>query len=240
VHRQTWGRIRSLAVAADATVDDFLHRSVVLTPERLEIGLRKSAQLAGDSVVEIEPLFAGAPPDWLERFDSAREVQDRYDIVTPEGIVQVLITPQGQDRPAGGQSACRCAASPDRVRRPSSSIRSRPWARTLKTSSTKVSSRRRASSAGLQYERFLPTIERDATGYPLRVGLLIETANASGPASSETVWLTDRELGDFTGRLENALARGFQLLGWQGYDFEVQGDTPRHLDELRAALQARA
>ena len=111
VHRQAWGRIRKLAAAADARLDDFLHRSVVLTPDRLEIGLRKSAQLAGDSVVQIEPLFAGAPPDWLERFDNAREVQDRYDVV-----------------------------SPDRVRKPSSSIRSRPLAKTRKTSSMRVSS----------------------------------------------------------------------------------------------------
>lgn len=239
IQRQAWGRIRKLAVAAEARLDDFLHRSVVLTPERLEIGLRKSAQLAGDSVVEIEPLFAGAPPDWLERFDNAREVQDRYDIVTPEGIVQVLITPKVKTvlqevkrlplRRVAGSRAQAFVLN--------------PFA-TLGEDAHDVIDEAQfehaREQAGLRYERFLPTIERDATDYPLRVGLLIETANASGPASSETVWLTDRELGDFTARLENALARGFQLLGWQGYDFEVQGDTPRHLDELRAALQERS
>jgi len=239
VHRQAWGRIRKLAVAADARLDDFLHRSVVLTPERLEIGLRKSAQLAGDSVVEIEPLFSGAPPDWLERFDNAREVQDRYDIVTPEGIVQVLITPKVKTvlQEVKRLPLRRVAGS-----RAQAFILN-PFA-TLGEDAQDVIDEgqfeRAREQAGLQYERFLPTIERDATGYPLKVGLLIETANASGPASSETVWLTDRELSDFTGRLENALARGFQLLGSQGYDFEVQGDTPRHLDELRAALQERS
>lgn len=94
IHRLAWGRIRSLALKSGAKLDDFLRRSVVLTPERLDIGLRRSAPIADDSVIEIEPTFAGAPPDWLERFDSSREVLDRYDIVTPEGIVQVLITPQ--------------------------------------------------------------------------------------------------------------------------------------------------
>jgi superfamily II DNA or RNA helicase len=239
VHRRAWGRIRKLAVAAEARLDDFLHRSVVLTPERLEIGLRKSAQLAGDSVVEIEPLFAGAPPNWLERFDNAREVQDRYDIVTPEGIVQVLITSSVKTvlQEVKRLPLRRVAGS-----RAQAFILN-PFA-TLGEDAQNVIDEgqfeRAREQAGLQYERFLPKIERDATGYPLKVGLLIETANASGPASSETIWLTDRELADFTGRLENALARGFQLLAWQGYDFEVQGDTPRHLDELRDALQARS
>jgi superfamily II DNA or RNA helicase len=238
-HRQAWGRIRKLAVAADARLDDFLHRSVVLTPERLEIGLRKSVQLAGDSVVEIEPLFAGAPPDWLERFDNAREVQDRYDIVTPEGIVQVLITPKVKTvlqevkrlplRRVAGSRAQAFILNPFAT-----------LGEDARDVINEAQFERAREQAELQYERFVPTFERDAAGYPLRVGLLIETANASGPASSETVWLMDRELGDFTSRLENALARGFQLLGWRGYDFEVQGDTPRHLEELRSALQARS
>lgn len=239
VHRQAWGRIRKLAVVADAGLDDFLHRSVVLTPERLEIGLRKSAQLAGDSVVEIEPLFAGAPLDWLERFDNAREVQDRYDIVTPEGIVQVLITPKVKTvlqevkrlplRRVAGSRAQAFILNPFAT-----------LGEDAKGVIDEGQFEQAREQAGLQYERFLPMFERDAAGCPLKVGLLIETANASGRASSETVWLNDRELGDFTGRLKNALDRGFQLLGWQGYDLEIQGDTPRHLDELREALEARS
>lgn len=239
VHRQAWGRIRKLAVAADARLDDFLHRSVVLTPDRLEIGLRKSAQLAGDSVVEIEPMFAGAPPDWLERFDSAREVLDRYDIVTPEGIIQVLITPKVKTvlQEVKRLPLRRVAGS-----RAQAFILN-PFA-TLGEDAKDVIDERQfedaREQAGLQYERFLPAFERDASGYPLKVGLLIETANASGPASSETVWLNDRELGDFTVRLKTALDHGFQLLGWHGYDLEIQGDTPRHLDELLEALEARS
>jgi hypothetical protein len=86
-HRQAWGRIRKLALEAGAGLDDFLYRSVVLTPEKLEISLRRSADIADDRVVEIEPGFEGAPADWLEAFDRSREVRNRYDIVTKEGIV---------------------------------------------------------------------------------------------------------------------------------------------------------
>lgn len=239
VHRQAWGRIRKLAVAAEARLDDFLHRSVVLTPERLQIGLRKSAQLAGDSIIEIEPLFAGAPADWLEHFDSARAVQDRYDIVSPEGIVQVLISPRVKTvlqeikrlplRRVAGSRAQAFILNPYAT-----------LGEDAKDVIVEEQFEQAREQAGLQYERFLPEIELDASGYPLRVGLLVEAMNIAGPASSEIVWLSDIELDDFVMRLESSVSRGFQLLGWRGYDFELQGDTPRHLVELKVALAQRS
>ena len=60
-HRQAWGRIRRLALVADARLDDFLFRSVVLTPERLQIGLRRSDAVLDDRVIEVEPMFEDAP-----------------------------------------------------------------------------------------------------------------------------------------------------------------------------------
>lgn len=238
VHRQAWGRLRSLALKAGARLDDFLHRSVVLTPERLDIGLRKSAPIAGDSVIEIEPTFAGAPPDWLERFDNIRDVPDRYDIVTPEGIVQVLITPQVKTvlqevkrlplRRVAGSRAQAFILNPYAALGPD--------AREVIDEAQFEDAR---GAAGLQYERFVPAIERDATSYPVRVGLLIESASAAGPASSETEWLTDDELAKFVARLEVSVSKGFQLLGWNGYDLELQGETPNHLAELREVLEQR-
>ncbi|MBK8379822.1 MAG: hypothetical protein IPL14_18475 [Nitrospira sp.] len=73
-HRQTWGRIRKLALEAGALLDDFLYRSVVLTPEKLQIQLRRSDSVKDDRVVEIAPDFEGSPPGWIETFDRAREV----------------------------------------------------------------------------------------------------------------------------------------------------------------------
>lgn len=235
VHRQEWGRIRRLALNAGARLDDFLHRSVVLTPERLDIGLRKSAPIAEDSVIEIEPIFAGAPSDWLERFDSSREVLDRYDIVTPEGIVQVLITPQVKTvlqeikrlpmRRVAGSRAQAFILNPYATLGPDA-----------KDVIDEVQFEEARENAGLKYERFAPVIERGAADYPMRVGLLIESASAAGPSISETAWLTDGELARFVARLEASLSKGFQLLGWNGYDLELQGDTPRHLAELKVAL----
>ena len=92
-HRRSWGLIRQAAISANARLDDFLYRSVVLTPEKLQIGLRK-AESAGTKVVEVVPSFQGAPASWIDVFDQLRSVPGRYDIPSPEGIVQVLVTPE--------------------------------------------------------------------------------------------------------------------------------------------------
>nr|WP_284502831.1 SNF2-related protein [Caballeronia sp. AZ10_KS36] len=98
---------------------------------------------------------------------------------------------------------------------------------------------RAREDAGLDYERFVPTFERDAAGYPLRVGLLVESAVASGPTSSKTHWLDDDQLSKFVGALSRSLALGHQLLAWQGYDLALQGDSEQHLQDLSAALAQR-
>lgn len=237
-HRQAWGRIRKLAIQAGARLDDFLHRSVVLTPEKLEIGLRRSTAVGDDHVVQIEPGFAGAPADWLDAFDRSRDVKDRYDIVTKEGIVQVLVTPKVRTvlqeiKRLPGRTVAGTRAQAFLVN---------PYA-TLGDDAVDViveaQFEKAREEAGLGYERFTPVFERDAAGYPLRVGLLIETASSSGPATSETQWLDDASLGAFIRALQKALTLNYQLVAWQGYDLEVQGDTQRHHDELKEALERR-
>ena len=237
-HRQAWGRIRKLAQQAGARMDDFLYRSVVLTPETLEIGLRRSDVVGDDQVVEIEPRFEGAPIDWLEAFDRGREVKDRYDIVTKDGIVQVLVTPKVRTvlkeiKRLEGRRVAGSRAQAFLVN---------PYA-TLGDDAVDVivesQFEKAREDAGLTYERFTPTYERDASGYPLRVGLLIETASVTGPSKSETQWLDEATLSSFIRALHKALALNYQLVAWQGYDLEMQGDAQRYHDELTAALERR-
>uniref|UniRef100_UPI004039F5DC SNF2-related protein n=1 Tax=Variovorax sp. BK018 TaxID=3450241 RepID=UPI004039F5DC len=237
-HRQAWGRIRKFALNAGARLDDFLYRSVVLTPDKLHIGLRRSEAVEDDRVIEIEPGFEGAPADWIEAFDRAREVRDRYDIVTPEGIVQVLVTPkvrtvlQEVKRLPGRRVAGTRAQA----------FLLNPYA-TLGGDAVDVIEETQfeeaRENAGLDYERFTPLFERDAVGYPTRVGLLIETAVSSGPTSSETQWLTDEQLSSFTKALHKAITLSHQLVAWDGYDLVVDGNAEQHLKDLKEALQRR-
>ncbi|NHZ44616.1 SNF2-related protein [Massilia aquatica] len=234
-HRQAWGRIRKLALQADAALDDFLIRSTVLTPEKLMLEMRKSDVVTDDRVVEIMPTFSGAPARWLETFDSSKEVRDRYDVVTDEGIVQVLIEPKVRTvlqevkrlehrRVAGARAQAfilnpYAALGPDAVD---------------VIDETEFENARAA--AGLNYERFSPVVEHDGVGFPVRVGILIETADVNGPASSETEWFDETTLPAFINTAEKALRVGHQLLAWSGFELELQGDSQRNLDELKTAL----
>jgi superfamily II DNA or RNA helicase/Holliday junction resolvase len=237
-HEQAWGRIRKLALAADARLDDFLFRSIVLTPEKLQIGLRRSDAVADDRVIEIEPMFEDAPAGWLEAFDCSREVRNQYDIATPDGIVQVLIVPkirtvlQEIKRLPGRRVAGSRAQA----------FLLNPYA-TLGDDASDVIEEtqfeKAREDAGLDYERFTPVFERDVSGYPNRVGLLIETAVLAGPTSSETQWLDDVRLSAFIEALQKAIELNYQLVAWDGYDLVVDGDAARHLRDMQDALLRR-
>jgi hypothetical protein len=230
-HRKAWGAIRKLALSADAILDDFLHRSVVLTPETLDIELRKSAVVADDKVVEVIPGFADEPLGWLEAFDRAKEVRDRYDIPTAEGIVQVLIAPKVRTvlQEIKRMEHRRVAGARARA------FLVNPFA-TLGPDATDVISEKQFESArddaGLTYERFIPVVERDGLGRPEKVGLMIEVSNSSGILSSESRWLNVDELKSFVQTLSVSLEKGHQLLAWHGYDFELSGEASRHLEVL--------
>ncbi|MGE4450774.1 SNF2-related protein [Castellaniella sp.] len=236
-HRLAWGKIRTLAIEADARLDDFLRRSVVLTPERLQLGLRKTT-IADDNIIEISPSFEGAPDDWLERFDNNRTVPDRYDIPTSDGIIQVLLTPQVKTvlqeikrLPGRRVSGSRAQA-----------FFVNPYAtlgEDAKDVIDEAQFEQAREEAGILYERFTPDIQRNATGYPEKVSLLIESANADGPSSSESLELNDKELADFVKKLKTAIDNDFQLLGWGGYDFELLGEAANDLAKLQEALQQR-
>src|SRR5665213_2900817 len=89
-NRRAWADIRSHA-ALVADMADFLRRAVVLTPERLSIGMRKT-EVAGAKIVEVLPGFTGEPKRWLEFFDRMPNVPERYEIPDGNGIVHVPVS----------------------------------------------------------------------------------------------------------------------------------------------------
>lgn len=238
MHRRNWGLIRQAAINANARLDDFLYRSIVLTPEKLEIGLRKAVS-GGTRVIEIVPSFQGAPDNWIEAYDRLRAVPNRYDIPTPEGIVQVLVTQQvktvlEQIKRMPGRRAAGARAE---------AFIANPFAALGGDASAVIDPEqfeRAREEAGLLFERFSAYLEKDALGYPLKVGLLIEGAGRRGLEESEVrVFERDDDLVEFVGLVELKLSTGMQFCGWEGYDFELTGDSARELVLLRQALEAR-
>lgn len=233
-HRLAWGRIRREARAANAKLSDFLHRSVVLTPEKLSIDMRKSVHVTDDSVVEVIPGFEEAPSDWLVAFDKSGSVLGQYDLPTEEGVVQVLIEPKVRTvleeikrMPGRLMAGSRAQA-----------FVVNPYA-TLGPDAAAVIDEQQFEQArvdaGLVYERFTPLVERNSRDQLERVGLLIEMVGSHGP-TGQPRWLSHEELSQFINKVERSLARLYQLVSWQGHDFEVSPDTAAHLECLKSVL----
>ena len=93
-NQKYWANIRKLANKSNANLDDFLRKTVVLAPEKLQLNLRKNL-ISQESVVEVQPEFDEAPSNWLRVFDQYNNVQDQYSISLPDGgIAHVVIDPQ--------------------------------------------------------------------------------------------------------------------------------------------------
>lgn len=237
--RLAWGRIRRHALAAKAVLSDFLVKTIVLTPERLNLAFRKSNAVLDDTVIEVLPGFDDAPPDWLAQFDRFDHVASRYDLPTQDGgLVQVVISPdvkavleQVKHLPGRRIAGSRAQA-----------FLLNPFA-TLGESACKVIDEAQfeqaKADAGLFFERFTPVVERASNGFPERAGLLIERADAAGLASSGVVYFSDNDLKSFIGRLEQALKRRHQLVFWEGRELEVLPEADGHLKTLRLVLDQR-
>lgn len=230
--RRAWGEIRRLALAAGSTLDDFLYRTVVLTPGRLQIALRRSEGLG---LVEIEPWFEGAPADWLEVFDRSGQVRDRYDIPTPEGIIQVMISPEVgtvlrevkrmPGRRVAGERAQAFLLNPIAALGPDAAA-----------VVDEEQFEEAKQQAGIVFERFAAvTPETHGEG---ALGLLI-TSGSGERLETREVMFEEADVIEFVEGVEMNLDRGLQLFAWDEYEFELDGDSRLHCEALRRALDHR-
>lgn len=94
LNQKYWAKIRNLAHKAKANLDDFLRKTIVLAPEKLQFNLRKNL-ISNEPIIEIQPVFDEAPSNWLRTFDQYNNVQDQYSIsLSDGGIAHVIIHPQ--------------------------------------------------------------------------------------------------------------------------------------------------
>lgn len=239
IQRLAWARIRNLAVVAGARLDSFLIRTVVVAPQRLNLALRRGG--AGEArVIEVEPSFEGAPDHWLSMFDRLANVPERYDIPTPQGIVQVVLTPavrtvlqQIKRMPGRRVAGSRAEA-----------FITNPFATLGEAASEALDAEQFEQArltAELLFERFTAFVEEDALAYPKRVGIRIERAGADAAVSDSLhIFADDDELARFIAKVESGLSKGHQLCLWEGSEFELTGDTDQQVAVLRKALDARS
>lgn len=190
--------------------------------------------------MEVIPGFDGCPAAWLDVFDRRSAVPDRYDLPTPEGIVHVLITApvktvlQEIKRMPGRRVAGTRGEA----------FITNPFAALGEDASKVIDAEqfeRARADAGLCFERFTARIRRDAFGYPVEIGLQVETwRGADIPDRTDVVQFDcDEDLARFIDRAQAKLDAGFQLCAWDDYEFEMTGDTQGQIDDIRSALRQR-
>jgi SNF2 family DNA or RNA helicase len=234
--RLAWGKIRKIAISTDANLDAFLYGTVVLSPEKLEIGLRKSQQVSDDAVIEVIPSFENAPEAWIDCFDQSKQVLDRYDIISDKGIIQVIIDPKvktvlSEIKRMPGRLVAGSRAQ---------AFLLNPFA-TLGDAAADVISEEKfvnaRESAGIRFERFFPYVNRDNKHF--EIGLRIEAPSSNGDPVSTLELLNDYDLEKFLADAKISLEKNFQLIFWNGYELEVNQDTDSHLQSLEEALMQR-
>ena len=235
-NRKHWGQIRQKAIIAKSQLSDFLYRSVVLTPDKLSIDLSRN-DISNTKVVEVIPTFANCPQGWLAQFDRQSNIPNRYDIPTPEGIIQVIITP------AVKTVLSQIKQMPQRrmVGVKAEAFVLNPFASLGEDASAVIDEdqfQQARIDANLTFDKFTAHINKDSMGNPIAVGLRIESAN-NHLQSDIKLFENDDELDNFIENTERHLKKGLQISTWRDYEFELFGNTTQELDILKDALKVR-
>lgn len=235
VNKRDWSEIRGHASRARADLADYLRKTVVLTPERLRIDLRKG-DVASDRLVEVIPGFEGAPLRWLEMFDRFDVVPERYEIPDGNGLVHVMLSPEARAvlreiRKMPGRRVVGDRAE-DFLRNPFA---------TLGPDASKVIDpaqfEKARDDAGVSFARFTAQVRRDKKGYPYDCALLVEETVQGEVHSEELRFEGPYDLEKFVSKLEARMVASAQCCHWRGYDLEILGDTPDQAQLLREALR---
>ena len=230
-----WALIRQHAIKAGAGLSDFLRKTIVLTPERLKLSMRK-AEIGNKKTVEIMPTFNDAPERWLEFFDKFSKVQERYEIPDGEGLIHVIIAPEIKTvlREVKNMPGRRIAGD-----RAEAFIRN-PFA-LLGPDANKVLDpdefEESLEDAGFSFSSFIAQALPDEKGFPKEVILLIEEVFRQNIKCDKYTFKNSDELEIFINKLEDRIGQKAQFCFWEGYDLEIQGDTSDQLLLLKDALR---
>jgi hypothetical protein len=230
-NRRAWAAIRTRAVSAGSDLSDFLKKTIVLTPEKIHIRMRKGA----GGTIEVIPGFDGEPPRWLEIFDKLGSVGERYEIPDGEGLAHILVSPEARTvlkeikrmpgRRVAGERAEAFVRNPFAVLGPDADQVIDPQ-----------QFEEARNEAGISFARFTAIIRRDDAGRPFETGILIEETCAGDVTAEEVVFEGADELEKFLAKLDERISRGSQCCHWEGSDLEILGDTPDQAALLRTAL----
>ncbi|MBF0141335.1 MAG: restriction endonuclease [Magnetococcales bacterium] len=232
-NRRAWAAVRAKAVGV-ADLSDFLAKTVVLTPEKLTIDLRRTLG-TDDKIIEVIPGFPDQPRRWLEMFDRLGKVPERYEIPDGEGLIHVLVP---QDVQVVLREIKRMPGRRIAGDRAEAFLRN-PYATLGPVAEAVIDPEQFEQAremAGISFARFTARIKRNKDGHPLEVALLIEESLGENIGTEESKFESITDLREFLKKLDAKIAKGAQCCHWKGFDLEILGDTPDQAEILRCAL----
>jgi hypothetical protein len=230
-----WARIRKLAKGANARMDGFLNRTVVVRPQSLKLDLCR--RLVGDEqVVEVTPTFADQPEGWLASFERQQQVQDRYVIAQDDGgVTHVLIPPDVKSvlgevrampgRRVAGGNASLFLKNPFAYLGPEAS-------KVLDPDEYDAS----LAQAGIHFYRFTLKLVHDSNGRITTV-MLVLTAPSEASVPVELDFKDPVTMGQFVAEVGTKLLAGLACAFWKGYELEMAGFGPDDLSRLEEVQQ---
>ena len=232
-NERAWARMRQWAVQSHAPMSDYLANTIIVTPEKLRLDLRRSS-VGDDRVLEVVPIFEGAPARWLEVFDR-QPMQDSYTVPDGNAMAKVVLSEAVREvlaeikrMPGRRMSGPRAEAF---VRNPFAA---------LGEVATEVVDAQQIEEAlveaGVTSERFRPGVRRNDRGHLESVHLKIESMGAQHSDDDEYVFASADDLAGFCDRLQARIKADHQWCAWKGYDFEMVPEYAGHLQQLRAWL----
>lgn len=229
-----FGRIRKQAIAAGCPVSDYVARTIVLTPDRLQLTMERRGE--GDSaVVEVLPGFDAAPSQWLSQFDRL-PLQDVYHVPDGASLVRVLVSPEVRSVLAEiKRMPGRRAAGP----RAEAFVRN-PYAM-LGANAAQVIDlaqfEQAREAAGISFDRFIPMVQRNDQGEISNAGIQVESISAQ-TSDAELLWFEAPDtLAQFIDKVSRRIKTQSQCCMWEGHELEILGDTPDHLAQLESWLR---
>lgn len=236
-NEKAWGRIRSLAQAAGARLDAFLARTIILTPEHLDLALRRIT-IEGTEVVEVIPEVEGAPTDrWLASFDGFRTIQQHYDLPLADGSM-VRVVPDDKVREVLAEIKQSMPERRIAGQRARAFLRN-PYAHLGSAVIDVIPPERFEAArlaAGVASIYFNVVVLREETGLVSSVTLALFTDCLEIAAPADIKLGTKEQVTEFADTLSEALARSATSLDWKNLTLDLAGNAADQLKEIEAAF----
>jgi hypothetical protein len=222
------GKILSLAVAADASLDDYLSRTHVISPEKISIEVRQGSAL-GAPVIELIPRPEGVPPEFVRAFDQYESVRSRYDVTQPDGGVAHIAPSDGVKailEPIKRLPGRRLASEEARI------FVHNPYAvlgegANALDENQFIEAREKAALLSSELD-FVPT---DGSERPY-----IQIASCSESEQPKPIALTSPVASELLNASARSRARGLDLFVWEGHEISLTARTERALSAIATWL----